>query len=1355
MHPKLHMISLRVLIILVAANFFSGVDIYAQENQFYYKHYNAESGLIFDEILYAHIDDDGFIWLATAMGLQCIEGYSIKEFYHNPGNPSSLSDNFITTLYEGDSGKIWIGTARNGLNYYDRKYEKFGAFNSIEGNPNTLSDNQIPRAKKSIDQDRNGFIWINTENGLNKLDPGNKSFKRYIGEDNDLLKYYGQIIYDKTEHAIWIADDDLRRFDIDTEELQTFEFTTKSKMQVKQVNAIMQDADGFLWLGTDVGIFIFNKDKGRFIALHDLPDLGNKPVNVGDWLQKPIKGLYEDINSNIWIAVEKSVFILDTKSGQVTELKHELENKNSLIDEQISGLYGNKSGVVLVTYIRGGVTKINIETNRFRHLTFDKNPSNNVNSKAVRSILKDQKGNLWVGTYFGLNFLPASGNEPVKYYFSDPQNPNTITSNYIAAIYIDKNQRLWIGTFENGFCYADNVFDSKDLKFVRSNFQEDVEVHEFMEDQYGRVWISTDQGFYIYDYDSDALTQYGDMEGEVEEVKELNIQSVHMEAQNILWLATWNSGFAKLIINEQDRTRDPNSPDKLTYYNSTDNKELDAISDGFITILKGDDNSFWLGSNVDGLVKVNITGEEAEFEKYNRLKGAPSNTIYGIQKDKSGNVWVSSARGIGKFDPITERFSNFYESDGLQGNQFSWDAQFKTEEGEIYFGGINGITAFYPEDINQIKLNAKAYLSRLIVNHEEVRQGQEVNGNVILEKSIRYTNSITLTHLESILSIEFGVLKNDNPSNVMYAYMLEGYDDRWINANSENRIATYTNLPSGTYQFMVRASNKPGSWDEAAAINIIILPPWWKTWWAYLFYLGVFLLLVYLLQQQLLNRAELAHKLEMEQMMHERDMELSRQKFNFFTNLSHEFRTPLTLILGPLEKMIQKNEASNRVHQKHLLIQRQAQKMLKLTNRLLNFQKYEIENLRLSAAEGNIIKFLDEVMIAFRNQARLRDIHFSFKASSKDIDLWYDRDKVEIILSNLFSNAFKFTPSKGTIDFKVKVVSKEEVEGFSEANSDSGSVFYGDLQDGADNYLQMVIKDSGCGIASDQLQNIFKHYYQSSNLTFSNAEGSGIGLEITKNYVELHKGCIMAKSTEGAGTTFYVWLPTGNKHLSSEEMIEDFKSSEHLDHYQIGKIAEQTTSDGNEELLEPAVLEDLSEILIIDDNPDILVYLKTIFEKHFKVHLGRDGKEGLEMALELIPDLIISDVMMPEINGFDLCAMIKADVNTSHIPVILLTARTSTIFQDQGIETGADDYITKPFSEKTLLLKVKNLISSRLHLRAKYAREITLKPRDITINSTDEKFLDQVIEIIEEDMSNGNFKIEDYSKRLWMSHSGI
>ena len=1323
--------------------------LFAQKQQFYYEHYTTEDGLVYDEILYAHIDNDGFIWLATAAGLQCIESYSFKEYYFDSNDSTSISDNFITSIFEDREGKLWIGTSRDGLNVHDKEYGNFFTYKYNSADSNSISSDVIPRASKVITQDVDGYLWVNTDKSLNKINTSNKSVQRHYGN------YKGEIIYDDDEHVLWIASDFLKKFNIKTGKLDSYNFDKTSAHHFNSIKSIILDDEGLVWLGTDRGVAIFDKTQNTFYTLENfLKRKGIKNDLRFAWANQSINSVYQDLHSNIWIAIEKVIYIINKKDGKFRILKHENENKNSLLDGSIDAIYGSQTGSVLVAYIRQGITIVDINIKDFRHLQNIQDNPKSISSNAVRSIVKDKRNNLWIGMYdHGLNFIPDQNIENISHNIFDPDDVNTINSNYITAIFIDNDERLWVGTYEDGYCYADDIYNTAHLKFTRSEFSGKKEIHEFLQDHNNRIWISTNTGFYIYDKQKNRHIHYGDSINQVKKVQDLNIQSVIMEAPNTFWLATWNQGVCKLVVNSDSLLTPTISKDSLIIYNDLDEAVLAGLDNRFITILRGKNNVFWLGSNVNGLVKMVETEGELKFTKYDVSSGAPSNSVYGIEEDKNGNIWVSTTKGIGKFVPDKEQFFNYYVSDGVQSNSFSWDSHFKSADGEMFFGGINGLTSFYPEDIEDDTTLVKAYISKLIINHNEIETGQKVNNRIILEKDIRFTDMLSLSHRESIFSLEFGVLNNHNPSELIFSYILEGYDEDWININSEKRTATYTNLNDGTYYFKVRASKQIGSWGSPSTLEIIVIPPWWKTWWAFSLYLLIFILLLYLLQQQLVNRAELKHSLELEQYKHERDNELNQEKFRFFTNLSHEFRTPLTLILGPLDKMIRNNEGNFRVHQKHQLIQKQSLKLLRLTNQLMNFRKYEIDNLKLRSAEGNIIDFLDEIAIAFRNQARTREIHFHFIAKEKEIKMWFDRDKFEIILANLLSNAFKFTPKNGAINLRVKQTDSKRVIDIKQNCSKNEYACYGELPNNVTDLLQIELEDTGCGIKSDQLKYIFERYFQASNLQSISIGGTGIGLEITKNYVELHHGSIMVHSQEGKGSTFYIWIPLGKYHLKPENIIHDFKSSEDIDHYSINGDSLKSEDIDDDPVNQGTDNDEKPKLLVIDDNHGILLFLKTIFENNYKVETASNGKEAMDKAFNIIPDLIITDIMMPEIDGLELCRRVKNDIRTSHIPVVLLTARTSNLFQTEGLETGADDYVTKLFDERVLALKVKNLIASRTSLRKKYSNEITLKPKDITITQSDEKFLDDIIEIIEKHISDSNLKIENIALQIGMSHS--
>lgn len=1317
---------------------------FAQRPNIIFGQNNIEKDIIYEQIEDILIDSDGFNWLGTTTGLYKFDGYNLTTYTHTSKEKNSISEDFVTTLFEDSKGLIWIGTYNNGLNVYDKKHQAFYNFTNKLGDESTLSSNRIPRINHLIAEDKDGFIWVNTDNGLNKIDPKTKKVERHFGDLS------GQIIYHKNSNDFWIGGQSLMHYNPVSKTAEKFIIPNVSD----PITSIILGGEDLIWIGTNSGVFIFDISQKIFYPLGQYFK-ENKRINY-DWAKNPVTGLYKDFKGNIWIGVAKSVHIVNERNGSIEELSFIDEGQNGLLDEDIGGIYGDHRGTILITYASRGITEIHSDGNNFRRITNVIHESVRKKEKLVRSVFKDKFDDLWVGTYsHGLSRISNSVDGKLTSYTHDPGDSKSLNSNFITAIYIDSGDRLWVGTFEDGFNYSDDIFKNEKLDFTSSEFDEKVEIHEFAEDIAGRIWMCTNEGFYIYDKDLEQITHYGDLENQDTVLKTINIQAMTQESANVFWLATWTGGVIKMTINSDTLLSSNNSKDSLSIYHEIRDEKGNTLDNRFINIHKDKKGDFWLASNNEGLVKMTIAASGPSFETFNESNGAPSNKVYAIVEDDQGFLWISTSNGIGKFDPTTNQFSNYYESDGILANSLIWDAYFQSDSGEIFFGGFNGITTFHPDSILEITPTLETYISKLSINHIDINVGDTVSNKFVLDKNIRFTETITLTHKESNFSLEFGALSASSHQDILFAYKLDGFDEEWIYTRKKNRIATYTNLNKGTYYFRVKATKKLGQWgDESSVLQIIVVPPWWKTTWAYLFYISVFILLLYLFQKELQNRAKLQHSLELVRYKYERDNELNKEKFKFFTTLSHELRSPLTLILGPLDRLIRKHETNSRVHQNLVLIQNQAQRLQKLTNQLMNFRKYEIENLKLKAAEGNFTGFLQEIIVAFRQHARMKQINFHLDSTDDEVNLYYDRDKFEIIIVNLLSNAFKFTPQNGTVKLSLTSTDVDQAIQMMKGEQGSHIAWQGEFLDTTKKVIQIEISDTGVGIHPDQLQHVFDRYFQASNIQSISIGGTGIGLEIAKNYVELHHGCIMVKSEENKGTTFYIWVPLGKSHLSEKDIIHDFKPSEHKDHYRKsanlikGKYADTPSDEG---IIEKD--KSLPTLLIVDDNPDIIYFLQENFEGGFNIITAQNGRVGLQKAFEHMPEIIISDIMMPEVDGLELCKQIKTDIRTSHIPVILLTARISDIFQSEGLETGADDYITKPFDEKILNIRVKNLIDSRRKLRERYSKEITLMPRDITITQPDEKLLDKVIKVIEENIADNDLKVEWIAKEIGMSHS--
>ena len=653
----------------------------------------------------------------------------------------------------------------------------------------------------------------------------------------------------------------------------------------------------------------------------------------------------------------------------------------------------------------------------------------------------------------------------------------------------------------------------------------------------------------------------------------------------------------------------------------------------------------------------------------------------------------------------------------------------KDDNGALFFGGINGISYFDPYQITVNIYKPPVVFTDFLIRNKPVSLNDK---NSPLKNQINETDQITLTHDQGFISFKFAALNYINPDKNQYAYKMEGFsgDEAWHYVGSQ-RMATYTNLNAGTYIFKVKAANNDGLWNNSLkTIKLIVLPPWWKTWWAYLIYALLIGLLLYAFYYYSLKTARLKNELVFEHLSHEKDQELSQRKLTFFTNISHEIKTPLTLILAPLENLVGLNEGNNKTQNQLMLMQRNGERLIRLINQLLDFRKFESGNMNLQAAEGNIVRFVNEVFIAFEAYAKSKKISFKFNSKQEEIKVFFDRDKLEKILYNLLSNALKFTPEGGKIVLHIK--------------TDNDSVF-------------IEVEDNGQGIPDQNINKIFECFNHFSDPRFS-VHGTGIGLSFSKGLVELHHGKLTVKSavaTEEVNgyTCFTVQLPLGSQHLKPAEINPDFKDSENIaQYYQLGSNPEQSFTYKPKTALENT---DQPIMLIVEDNVDVLNFIAHIFTDKYKVYTALNGLKGWETAIEIIPDIIISDVMMPEMNGTVLCNKIKSDIRTSHIPVILLSARTPLIFKIEGLETGADDYITKPFSVNILEARVRNLIESRKKLRDRYSKEISLQPQNVAITSPDEKFLSKVMLFIEANLAEPTLTVEELGKEIGMSRATL
>ncbi|MBP1675403.1 MAG: hypothetical protein H6Q24_1541, partial [Bacteroidetes bacterium] len=880
----------RLLIVILFSLIFLNFESSAQNNSIICTHYNVNNGLLNSSVEYVYVDNEGYVWFATTTGLQKFDGFNFTNYVYSSDDSSSVSYNFISTLFEDKNGEIWIGTLK-GLDMFNKESGVFTHLKNEPFNTSVFPINVIQRGRRVIAQDYEGFLWVNTLTfGLNKINTETGNIEQFHG---DLA---GDIIYDQDQKSLWIASDRLKKFNIETTKIEHFYINEAVLPGVSDISSIVMDREGMIWLATNAGLALFDKKTARFYNLQGyLKESNPGSAETYPWSLKPITALYEDNKGFIWIAIEKSLYKINKNNGRYWIYSHETDNLNSLLDEKIVGIYGSKSGILWVSYKGKGVSKVKIDFKDFTYYKHIPGDPNSISGNIVRSVFKDKNLNLWIGMYNdGLNRIIPGERQRVLHYKYDPADRNSISSDYITAIYVDKGNRLWIGTFDKGFCFADNIYSSDKLKFTRFLFEDNTEVPDIREDAAGRIWIASTKGFYIYNRDGNQLIHYGDQVNQLPEMQGINIQSILYEPPNIFRLATWNRGLCKLYVNSDTLLSNAHARDSLVIYDKITDINNSKIDNGFITIFKDKSDVIWLASNVNGLIKATEKDGRTEFVKYDKSRGAPDNSVYSIAGDRYGNIWISTNHGLGKFNTKTENFNNYYESDGILSNAFVWDAGCQSADGEIFFGGINGLIRFYPEKIQNDTTTYPVFISKLIVQNTEVKPGDEINGRKILTKNIQYTDNITLTSRERAFSLDFVALNNL-------------FDQDWIYTTYNRRYVTYTNLSPGKYKFIVKASNSDGVWNEKPAIMVIhILPPWWGTAFAIVLFTVLFILLLFLFISLILMRVRLIHDSKFEQMKREKTEELYNLKMKFFTDITHEFRTPLSLIIAPLQNIVSK-----------------------------------------------------------------------------------------------------------------------------------------------------------------------------------------------------------------------------------------------------------------------------------------------------------------------------------------------------------------------------------------------------------------------------------------------------------------
>lgn len=1261
----------------------------------------------FSFILYAVIYF--FIWGIPSYA----QGISFRHLTTNDG----LSNNSVISIYQDERNFMWFGT-RNGLCLYNGnefityKYQKNSSSSILSNGINQLTGNL------------KGEIYCMTSQGVSIFNIAQNEFSTLIQKCVDAIHYH-QTLYVAIENKIYqynnkhivpfyelpIAEAKIKAIHIEadrtligTEKHGLFVVDPKGQVAhpVKRgnVSTIFKENEQKFWIGTwEYGLYLLEKDS--------VTNYRHLPEQPGSISSNFVRSCCLDENGNLWIGTFNGLNMLNMKTQTFTQYT-KTNDPGSLSHSSIWSLLCDRQGTIWIGTYFGGINFFNPESQVYRQYKQSEYESQGLSSPIVGKMTEDNNQNLWICTEGGgLNKLNLKTREFQWYKLKN----SNISHNNLKAIYYDnKKEIIWLGTHLGGLNKLDlhtnklthynAINDAKET--ILSNIIRDIVSYN------NQLILATPQGVHIFDPQTGiSKRMFPEYTNEITSVSHLFI-----DHRNILWICGTENGTYAYNFNTEKLT---NYKHNLAIGNSISSNSVNCI-------FEDSRNRLWFCTNESGFDLYNYSTDS--FENFDAERnGLGSNTVYSGCELTGNRILFTTDNGFSILDCDTKKCKAYNHENGVPLTTINEHALYKTKDGEIFIGGIqDGMISFYDKDIDYTPNNYNILPFRLIVNGKEITVNDDTK---ILKKALTETDKIILNSHQSMFSIEYAISNYITSNNNEIEYCLEGFSNVWTHARNQHTI-TYTNLDPGKYTLIVRTKPQPGSAINESRLNIEILPPFYRTATAYIIYILLISITLYYLIHAYNHRIKLQESLKYEK-KHTEDIEaLNQAKLKFFTNISHEFRTPLTLIIGQMEMLLQARSFAPAVYNKLLNMYKNCLQFRELINELLDFRKQEQGYMTIKVSEHNIVDFIYENYLLFQEYATQRQIKFNFRKTNDVINLWYDPRQMQKVMNNLLSNAFKYTKEGGEISVSIRKGNREAI---------------------------IEVSDNGTGIQPKDIDNIFNRFYQTETL---NNTGTGIGLSLTKGIVELHHGTIEVYSEPNAETTFCIHLKSGNEHFSSEQIGEQQDTSHHI-------IEENTPEIQQELLVQPYATDEFfmkkegkdAKILIVEDNNALRDMLTKIFETFYTVITAANGKEGLEKILSEQPDIVLSDIVMPELSGTELCKAIKSDMETCHIPVVLLTARTAVEHNLEGLRMGADDYITKPFNINILLSRCNNLVNSRLVLQEKFSKQPQTKAHILTTNPIDKELMDKTVAIIEKYIDNVDFNIDTLAKEIGIARTKL
>ena len=1267
----------------------------------------TENGLSQNYITTIVKDQFGFLWIGTHQDLNRYDGRGFKVYRLN--NPESKPHSAeISAIYKDDAGKLWVGTVGDGVFYYDRKNDIFKRL-AVKGAAKAFNLSDIT----ALSGDRSGKLWIGMIEGLAIVDVGNRSAVDLPWADSRKKIQGGTVncIFRDGYDRMWVGTNfGLELFDGRNHNFRYYNHNAgdMGSLASDSISSISQDGRKQIWVGTVNGLSRLETGEKKFTTYRY--DYRNENSLCGNL----IYSIATADKNTIWVGSEGGLNVMDVISGRVTRYQHDPRDPFSIRDKSVRTIYADPAGIFWVGTYMAGVNKFDRNLTLFNGINFNELDPQGLTAPSVSSFAEGANGDIYVGTDGGgLNLFDISSKR-LKHI--DIKSKEKINSSGlpILTMMMDKARQLWIGTYQHGL-FKLNTLNNSYKQYTKGNGSSNISQNNIFclkEDHTGKIWIGTNgAGLNVYDPKTESFQKIPPFTSAASGLKIPStgyIRAIEEDNDGNIWVGSWGTGISVYHP----------ATNNFGIFN-TDNTDLPIKN--ISTLFKDRTGRVWIGTGDAGLFYYDKA--RAKILPFKQNEELRAHSISRILEDNTGNIWFSTDRGVYGYNPVSRQLTSYSQLNGLQSDIFSFGSGIRSSNGTIYFGGVNGFNYFTPADIKRNKSSPRVVLTALNVDNGRIAPDQTASQ----PKNISQASEVTIKYKQDF-SISFVALSYTLPQQNRYAYILSGFSQSWSNAGTAN-TASYTNLDPGEYTFRVKASNNDGVWnDTGASIKIIVMPPFWMTWYAYLCYAAIVFTILWFIRHRAIRKLKHEMRVEQQQKEAEARHELDNMKIKFLTNLSHEFRTPISLILAPIDKLIKQYDGELIADQLYA-IKRNGRRLLNLVNQLLDFRKLEEHELKLNLTEGEFISFVRDAADSFYDLANAKKVEFFVEYPMKKVFASFDHEKIERILFNLLSNAFKFTPAGGSVQIKICEQLFDEQKQV--------------------HVMGLWVTDTGVGLSKAEIACIFDRFYQAQAPVSIINQGSGIGLSITKELINLHKGEIAVDSTPGKGSTFKITLPLPAIYTVDDTDSYDFAGNP----YTPANITVQ-----------PALANghNLPNVLIIEDNDELRFYLADNLKVFYRISEAVNGRDGWHKALAGHPDLIISDISMPYMDGIALSRKLKADKRTSHIPIILLTAFTGREEERAGLESGATDYMTKPFSFDILNIKVKNLLALNRTFKETYQKQLkVVMPSEINIDSkidlesANAAFLNNVVSYIENNMNKVTFSVEDLSHQFGMSRSTL